>query len=105
MVGNNLKPTQININMKKLIFATMVTWFGFGLAVNAQLLYQWAFTNSADTSTNSIPNTYVTADPLGTNGWSTNVIPGTGYLGLRNISGDAITPGLIFFSTNSTTYG
>ena len=56
----------------------------FGVAANAQLLYQWAFTNAADTAISSAP--------------SVAAAPGTGQLGLLNASGDAITPGLIFFT-------
>jgi hypothetical protein len=48
------------------------------------LLYQWAFTNASDTATSSIPAYAIT--------------PGTGVLGLDNVSGDAITPGDIFFA-------
>ena len=70
--------------MKKLAILTAALWCSFMLTTDAQtLLYQWAFTNASDT-TSSIPTSAVT--------------PGTGVLGLRNISGDAIAPGDIFFT-------
>jgi hypothetical protein len=79
--------------MKKLLaFASLLALSG--LMANSQtLLYQWAFTNSADTTTNS----------AATFAWT----PGTGDLILTNVSGDvsgqvgldAVNP-LIYF-TNS----
>lgn len=70
--------------MKKII-ALAIVIAGFGMTAHAQtLLYQWAFTNASDTSTSSIPTFAIT--------------PGTGTLGLRNVNGDAITPGFIFFT-------
>lgn len=71
--------------MKKLTIAAAVLWLGFSLSTKAQtLLYQWNFTNSTDTATSSVP-TFAT-------------VSGTGKLGLINVSGDAITPGLIYFT-------
>jgi len=70
--------------MKKII-ALAIVIVGFGMAAHAQtLLYQWAFTNASDTATSSIPSFAIT--------------PGTGIMGLRNVNGDAITPGNIFFT-------
>ena len=74
------------MNMKTLrtrILLILLTT-GFAFAANAQLLYQWAFTNAADTAISSAP--------------SVAAAPGTGQLGLQNASGDAINPGLIFFT-------
>jgi hypothetical protein len=62
-----------------------VLWLGFGLTAQAQLLYEWAFTNSTDTATSSVPTFVAT--------------PGTGNLGLRNVDGTtAISSGLIYFT-------
>ena len=69
--------------MKKIIiFAILFALSGF--LAQAQLLYQWAFTNAADSATSSIP--------------TVAVAPGTGLMGLLKTAGDPITPGLIFFT-------
>jgi hypothetical protein len=59
--------------MKKLLPA--ISFFiAFSTTVQAQLLYQWAFTNSSDTISNSAA-TYAR-------------VPGTGNLTIQNVSGD-----------------
>ena len=82
--------------MKKLTTMMAALCLGFGLAANAQtLLYQWAFTNSADTFTNSAASYAVT--------------PGTGNLIRRDASGsvigltgaDAVNP-LCYFTNANT---
>lgn len=61
--------------MKKLTAICLAVWLGFGFTANAQtLLYQWAFTNAADTSTNSAATYAFT--------------PGTGNLALSNVVGN-----------------
>ncbi len=70
--------------MKKLTTAGALLWLATGLTANAQLLYQWDFTNATDTAISSAP--------------TVAAVPGTGQMGLLNVSGDAITPGLIFFA-------
>jgi hypothetical protein len=70
---------------------TAALWVGFGLVAHAQtLLYQWAFTNSANTFTNASPSYAFT--------------PGTGNLQLANVGGningligaDSVNPMLYF---------
>jgi len=58
----------------KRTFAILIIVIGFGVAANAQLLYQWAFTNSADTASNSAASYAITL--------------GTGNLILKNVSGN-----------------
>lgn len=71
--------------MKKITLLVAVLSLVVGLSAKAQtLLYQWNFTNSTDTATSSVPT------------FANGV--GTGKLGLINVSGDAITPRLIYFT-------
>lgn len=79
--------------MKKLTIIAAALWLGLSLTANAQLLYQWAFTNATDTFSNSTATYAIT--------------PGTGNLVVRNVSGnifgttgaDAVNPP--FYVTNA----
>jgi hypothetical protein len=80
--------------MKKILAIALVL-AGFSAAVNAQtLLYQWAFTNSTDTVSNSAASYAIT--------------PGTGNLIMTNVSGavggftglDGINP-VVYFTNSS----
>jgi hypothetical protein len=80
----------------KRILAITLALAGFSAAVNAQtLLYQWAFTNSSDTISNSAASYAIT--------------PGTGNLILTDVSGavegftglDGINPVVYFTNSNA----
>ena len=96
MTGWCKNPTTLN-HMKKTTIAVVILTAGLSMAAHAQvLLYQWAFTNSADTFTNSAPSYAFT--------------PGTGSLSLSNVAGniftagvgsDAINPVLYFTNSNA----
>jgi hypothetical protein len=66
--------------MKTITTLGVALWLGLSLTANAQLLYQWTFTNSTDTVSNSAATYAVT--------------PGTGNLLLQNISGNIFTAGV-----------
>ena len=85
--------TQLN-KMKKIL-AIAIVLAGFNAAINAQtLLYQWAFTNSADTASNSTASYAIT--------------PGTGDLIMTDVSGavegftglDGLNP-VVYFTNSS----
>ena len=78
--------------MKKILAITLAL-AGFSAAVNSQtLLYQWAFTNSSDTISNSAANFAIT--------------PGTGNLLLTDVSGavETVPPAASFDGINPIVY-
>ena len=82
-------PKTLN-NMKKPTIAVVILAAGLSLTANAQLLYQWTFTNATDTVSNSAATYAIT--------------PGTGNLLLQNISGNIFTAGVGLDGINPVLY-